>query len=61
MSSTLQRALRADDGLENSRLEARAPARGPIGALAPVMIVVLVAYLIIGLAMASATIKGVDR
>src|SRR5690349_24493366 len=50
MSSTVQRALRADGGVD-ARPAASAPARGVIGALAPVMAVVLVAYLVIGLAM----------
>jgi hypothetical protein len=51
MSSTVQRALRAEDGFETPRPEPPRPARGVIGATAPIMIVVLVADLINGLAM----------
>lgn len=51
MSSTVQRALRAEDEFEKPRPEAGTPARGVAGTLAPIMIIVFVAYLIIGLAM----------
>src|SRR5262245_22765715 len=55
MSSTVQHALLAESGLEvgleDTQRLAMVPPRGVIGALAPIMVVVLVAYLIIGLAM----------
>src|SRR3954469_25888370 len=50
MSSPVQRAPRAEVGFEKARRDATAP-RSVVGALAPIMVVVLVAYLIIGLAM----------
>src|SRR3954469_26023549 len=50
MSSPVQRAPRAEVGFEKTRRDATAP-RSVVGALAPIMVVVLVAYLIIGLAM----------